>query len=83
MEQMMADAMTQAGVGIDRRHPRGVAPLGEALNVHRGGGRFISIIGKNDLFHSPDDLGPDVIDLDVIARFASAFAAVAVSLAAA
>ena len=81
MESMMTDAMTKAGLRIDRRHPRGIAPLGEALNVHRGGGRFISIIGKNDLFHSPNDRGPDVIDLDVIARFAGAFAAIATSLA--
>jgi hypothetical protein len=81
MEAMMADAMAEAGLRIDRRHPRGVAPLGEALNVHRGGGRFISIIGRNDLFHNPADRGPDVVDLDVIERFAQAFARVAVSLA--
>jgi hypothetical protein len=80
MEQMMAEAMTEAGLPIDRRHPRGVEPLGEARNIHRGGGRFISIIGKNDLFHSPDDRGPDVVDLSVIERFAKAFATVAISL---
>jgi hypothetical protein len=74
MEQMMAAAMTEAGLRVDRRHPLGVEPLGEAANVYRGGGRFISIIGKNDLFHSPDDRGPDVIDLEVIERFAKAFA---------
>jgi len=80
MEQLMASAMTEAGLRIDRRHPRGVEPLGEARNIHRGGGRFISIIGKNDLFHSPDDYGPDVIDLDVIECFAKAFAMVAITL---
>ena len=80
MESMMAEAMTEAGLRIDRRHPRDVEPLGEARNIHRGGGRFISIIGKNDLFHSPDDRGPDVVDLDVIERFAKAFADVATSL---
>ena len=80
MEQMMAAAMIEAGLRIDRRHPLGVEPLGEARNIHRGGGRFISIIGKNDLFHSPDDKGPDVTDLDIIVRFAGAFATVATSL---
>jgi hypothetical protein len=79
MESMMAEAMTKAGLRIDRRHPRDVEPLGEARNIHRGGGRFISIIGKNDLFHSPDDHGPSVVDLDVIERFAKAFADVATS----
>ena len=52
METMMAEAMTQAGLRIDRRHPRGAVPRGEAENVHRGGGRYISIIGNNDLFHN-------------------------------
>ena len=80
MEQMMAAAMTEAGLRIDRRHPRDTAPLGEARNIHRAGGRFVSIIGKNDLFHSPEDRGPDVIDLAVIERFAKAFAMVAISL---
>jgi hypothetical protein len=80
MESMMAGAMTKAGLRIDGRLPRGTVPRGEAVNVHRGGGRFISIIGKNDLFHNPDDRGPDVVDLNVIERFASAFAAVATSL---
>lgn len=80
MESMMADAMTGAGLQIDRRLARGAVPLGEALNVHREGGRFISIIGKNDLFHNPADRGADVINLNVIDRFASVFARVATSL---
>jgi hypothetical protein len=81
MESMMAEGMTKAGLRIDRRLARGAVPLGEAVNVHRGGGRFISIIGKNDLFHNPGDRGPDVIDLKVIERFATVFAMVATSLA--
>ena len=80
MEQMMSAAMTEVGLRIDRRHPRDKEPLGEARNIHRGGGRFISIIGKNDLFHSPSDNGPDVVDLNVIERFAKALAMVATSL---
>ena len=37
--------------------------------------------GNNGLFHNTSDRGPDAIDLNVIARFASAFATVATSLA--
>jgi len=77
----MAEAMTAAGLRIDRRHPRGVVPRGEAENVHRGGGRYVSIIGNNDLFHNTSDRGPDAVDLDVIERFAKAFAKVATSFA--
>jgi hypothetical protein len=82
MESTMAEAMAKAGLRIDRRRSRGTAPLGEAENVHRGGGRYISIIGSNDLFHNPADRGPDVIDLDIIERFAKVFTSVAASLAA-
>ena len=81
MVALMEEAMTKAGLRIDRRHARGTVPLGEAKNVHHGGGRFVSIIGSNDLFHNPSDRGAEVVDLDVIARFAGAFAAVGASLA--
>ncbi len=81
METMLAEAMTGAGLRIDHRLPRGAVPRGEAFNVHRGGGRYISIIGSNALFHNTADRGADVVDLDVIERFASAFAVVATKLA--
>jgi hypothetical protein len=81
MESMMADAMTKAGLRIDRRLPRGTVPRGEAENVHRGGGRYVSIIGNNDLFHNTGDRGAETVDLKVIERFAGAFAMVATSLA--
>jgi hypothetical protein len=81
MEAMMADAMTKAGLRIDRRLARSAVPRGEAENVHRGGGRYISIIGNNDLFHNTSDRGAEAVDLKVIERFAGAFAVVAASLA--
>jgi hypothetical protein len=83
MESMMAEAMAKAGLRIDRRLARGAVPRGEAENVHRGGGRYISIIGNNDLFHNRSDRGADAVDLQVIERFAGAFAMVTTSLASA
>jgi hypothetical protein len=80
MDALMAEAMT-AGLRIDGRRPRRVAPRGEAENVHRGGGRYISIIGNNALFHNASDRGADAVDLNVIERFAGAFATVATALA--
>jgi len=81
MESMMAEAMSKAGLKIDRRLPRGTLPRGEAENVHRGGGRYVSIIGDNDLFHNTSDRGADTVDLNVIERFAGAAAVVATALA--
>jgi hypothetical protein len=83
MESILAEAMTEAGLRIDRRLPRGAVPRGEAENVHRGGGRYISIIGNNDLFHNARDRGADAVDLDVVERFARAFTTVTTSLASA
>jgi hypothetical protein len=81
MESMMAEAMGKVGLRIDQRIPRGTVPRGEAENVHRGSGRYISIIGNNDLFHNTNDRGPKAVDLNAIERFASAFAMIATSLA--
>lgn len=38
-------------------------PLGEARNIFDGGGRYVSILGGNPLFHHPEDRWPDAIDL--------------------
>jgi hypothetical protein len=77
MESMMANAMTEAGLAIDGRHPLGAAPRGEAENIHHGGDRYISIIGNNDLFHNVTDRGLDTVDVKIIERFRKAFAMVA------
>jgi hypothetical protein len=83
IETVAANAMADAGLRIDARVLHGTVPRGEAENIHRGGGRYISIIGKNDLFHNPDDCGPDAVNPNMIERFATAFAVIATSLAAA
>ena len=80
LEAILADALTRAGLGIGRRNPRGTVPGGEAEAVHRGGGRYVSVIGSNALFHNPDDRGLQAVDLGAIARFTKALAAVAETL---
>ena len=59
----------------------GDGPAGEAEAVHRGGGRYVSIIGGNALFHHVDDVGAAATDPATIARFAAALGALARSLA--
>jgi hypothetical protein len=81
MERMLAERMAAAGLAIERRVPRGTVPGGEAGVVHRGGGRYMSIIGRNALFHNPADRGPEAIDAGVIARFTAVFTAIARTLA--
>lgn len=80
-ESLPAEAMTAVGLTVDRRVPRGTVPGGEAEAVHRGGGRYVSVIGRNALFHNPADRGPDAVDVTVVARFVDAFTTVARRLA--
>jgi hypothetical protein len=81
LQSLMSETMLQAGLRIDQRVAGGTAPRGEAVNIYRGGGRYISIIGSNALFHNTSDRGPDAVDLKVVALFAGALARVARSLA--
>jgi hypothetical protein len=83
MDTLLAASMTAAKLNIDRRVPRGTVPGGEAGVVHRGGGRYVSIIGRSALFHNPADRGAEAVDVEVIARFATAFTELARTLAAA
>lgn len=81
IEGMLTPAMSSSGLTIDVRMPHSRVPGGEVEVVHRGGGRYVSIIGSNALFHNPSDRGPDVIDPRAIGAFVDAFAAVATRLA--
>jgi hypothetical protein len=80
-EKLQSDAMALSGLVITRRNPRGTVPGGEAEVVHHGGGRYVSVIGRNALFHNPADRGRDAIDPDVISRFTDVFVRVARALA--
>jgi hypothetical protein len=82
LETILSRAMAEASLDVTRRNPRGNVPGGEAEAVHRGGGRYVSVIGANALFHNPADRDLATIDVEAIARFTRTFAAVARALAA-
>jgi hypothetical protein len=70
-EAVLTSAMLAVDLRIGRRNPRGTIPGGEAEVVHRGGGRYVSVIGSNALFHNPADRGQDAVNVGEIARFAA------------
>jgi hypothetical protein len=82
-EAVLVKVLTGATLPIGRRVPRGTVPGGEAGAVHRGGGRYMSVIGANALFHNPADRGVKAVDVAAIARFTHAFADAAQTLASA
>ncbi len=80
-DDMLSREMSSSLLNVDQRVPRGTIPGGEAEVVHRGGGRYVSIIGNNALFHNPEDRGPQAIDSGVITKFCTAFTSLARKLA--
>jgi len=57
------------GAGESTLGPGGLTKGGgEAIPVYEKGGRFFSLVGGNDLFHSPEDRWPEAVDMDKITR---------------
>jgi hypothetical protein len=81
-DDMLSRAMAASGLEVNRRAPRGTVPTGEAEVVHRGGGRYVSIVGGSALFHHVDDRGPQAVDPVTIAKFSAALIAVATTMTA-
>lgn len=82
LEASAVEAMTKANLTINDKAQRGAVPFGEAGNIQRGGGRYVSLLCPgNPLFHHPADRWPDAVDVAAVARYAQAFADVALKLA--
>lgn len=61
--------------------PVGTRPGGEAQNIYDSGGQYISIVGRNRLFHHPADRWPLAIDLQKIVHLIHALTKLTVQLA--
>jgi hypothetical protein len=53
----------------------------EARNIFDGGGRYVSLLGGNGLFHHQDDRWPDAVDMEKTTKLAAAFCDLTVALA--
>lgn len=72
--------LDQSGVRAAVETPIQQRPYGEARNIYDGGGRFISILGSNGLFHHPLDTWPKAVNLSVTSKWIQAFAHLGVAL---
>ena len=52
--------------------PKTLVPSGETRDIHRAGGRYLTLVGTNPLFHLPQDRWPDAVDLDAVTGIAAA-----------
>jgi hypothetical protein len=76
---LTADALRESGQPADSVAVKTVVPNGESRDIHRAGGRYVTLVGSNRLFHLPQDRYPDAVDVPAIARIAAAMAQVAVA----
>lgn len=74
-------ALAEEGIIDPAATPLGERPLGEARNIFDGGGRYVSLLGSNRLFHHPGDRWPGAVDMDKLSRLGRAMLAIASHLA--
>jgi hypothetical protein len=55
-------------------------PSGETRDIHRAGGRYLTLVGTNRLFHLPQDRWPHAVDVSAVARIAAAAARMVLAL---
>ena len=61
--------------------PPDLVPSGETRDIHRAGGRYLTLVGTNPLFHLPQDRWPDAVDVAAIVRIAAAASRIVLALA--
>jgi hypothetical protein len=80
-KQSLAPWLQANSITSDAQADGGERPLGEARNIYDGGGRYVSILGRNGLFHHPADVWPDAVNLDTTTKWVNAFVQLGVKLA--
>jgi hypothetical protein len=80
LRALAAAELAKAGQTLDLIAPASQVPSGEARDIHRAGGRYVTLVGSNPLFHLPQDRWPHAVDVSAVARIAAAAARMVVAL---
>jgi hypothetical protein len=80
LRQLTEAELVRAGQASDVVAPKTLVPSGETRDIHRAGGRYVTLVGSNPLFHLPQDRWPHAVDTDAVTRVAAAAAALVVKL---
>ena len=75
LRRAMRTALDAAGQPPEVMAPPSQVPSGETRDIHRAGGRYVTLVGSNPLFHLPRERWPDAVDVDRIVRIAAGAAA--------
>jgi hypothetical protein len=79
LRQVMSEALTTAGQ-VHAVAFASTVPSGESRDLHRDGGRYITLVGSNKLFHLSQDRLPHAVDTAAVRRSAAAAARIALLL---
>ncbi len=80
LRQLAETELARAGRAPDVIAPKTLVPSGETRDIHRIGGRYVTLVGSNPWFHLPQDRWPHAVDVDAVTRVAAAAAALVVEL---
>jgi hypothetical protein len=80
LRQLTEAELVRAGQASDVVAPKTLVPTGETRDVHRAGGRYLTLVGSNPLFHLPDDRWPHAVDADAVTCIAAVAATLVVKL---
>jgi hypothetical protein len=80
LRQLTEIELARAGRAPDVVAPKTLVPSGETRDIHRAGGRYVTLVGSNPWFHLPQDRWPHAVDADAVTRIAAAAAALVVEV---
>jgi hypothetical protein len=80
LRQLTELELGRVGQAPDVVPPKTLVPSGETRDIHRAGGRYLTLVGSNPLFHLPEDRWPHAVDADAVTRIAAAASALVVKL---
>jgi hypothetical protein len=80
LRQLTETELARAGRAPYVVAPKTLVPSGETRDIHRAGGRYVTLVGSNPWFHLPQDRWPHAVDADAVTRIAAAAAALVVKL---
>jgi hypothetical protein len=80
LRTLAASELARAGQPPDVLAPATQVPSGETRDIHRAGGRYVTLVGSNPWFHLPRDRWPHAVDVDAVERIAGGAAALVVAL---
>jgi hypothetical protein len=80
LRNLMREALGACGQPPDNMTPANHLPNGETREIHRAGGRYVTLVGSNRLFHLPQDRWPHAVDVPAIERIAAGAAAMICAL---